>query len=141
MYTRVLIGFLLAVSWPSSSPASEFFSLLDVRYETGLKKTFLGGPFNGKAWCEKLNQNTWDGVQLVCGNCRKEAQFCAEWSQFTEPYKGVFKGARSPFVYVIVTRKNRIIVSGASRPAVVHECEATAQKFRASGYPNAQCVR
>ena len=54
MYTKILLGFLLTIFWPSNSIASDFFSLLDVRYETGLKKTFISGPFNGKAWCEKL---------------------------------------------------------------------------------------
>lgn len=141
IYTRVLLGLLLTISWSNNSIASDFFSLLDVRYETGLKKTFLAGPFNGKAWCEKLNQNTWDSVQPVCGNCKKEMQFCAEWSQLKEPYQRVFNGERSPFVYVIATKKNRIIFSGASRSAVEQECEATAQNLRASGYADARCVR
>lgn len=136
---------LALVIWSSligaTARAADFFSLLDVRYETGVKKTFLGGPFNGKAFCEKLNQNVWDSVQPVCGNCKRETQLCGEWAQLNEPFRAVVDGRKAPFVYVLATKKNRIIISGESRAIVEEECESTARQFQLGGYPEARCVR
>lgn len=140
-YRGLVVVTALAILWPGASRAADYFSLLDVRYDTGLKKTFLGGPFSSKGFCEELNQSVWDNVQPGCGNCKKEVQFCARWSQLNEPYKKVLKGEAAPFVYSITAKKHRIIFSGSTRTVVERECEWTAQNFRANGYPDARCVR
>lgn len=135
--TFVLAASLVAIS----SHAADYFSLLEVRYDNGLKKSFLAGPFSGKPFCEKLNQNVWDNVLPVCGTCKKELQICSEWSQLSAPFSAVLDSKPSPLVYVIATKKNRIIFSGAYRPVIEAECEATAKNFRTNGYPEARCVR
>lgn len=140
-YNIFLVVTSLAILWSGASHAADYFSLLDVRYETGLKKTFLGGPFSGKRFCEELNQTVWDHAQPACGNCKKEVQFCAPWSQLNEPYQRVLKGQAAPFVYVITATKHRIIFSGSTKAVIERECEWTAQNFRAGGYPEARCVR
>lgn len=140
-YRLVLAATFLAFSWTSTSHAADYFSLLDVRYQTGLTKTFLGGPFGTKRLCEELNQTVWNNVQPSCVNCKKEAQLCFAWSQLNEPYQRVLKGQPAPFVYAIGAPKHRIIFSGATRTVVEQECEWTAANFRANGYPDARCVR
>ena len=134
---------IIISTWLATVPAYavDYFSLLDVRYETGIKKTFLAGPFGTRPFCEKLNQNVWDNVQPVCGNCKRETQMCGEWAQLNEPFLAVLGGRKAPFVYVLATKKNRIILSGASRAIVEVECEATAKQFQLGGYPDARCVR
>jgi hypothetical protein len=140
-YRLVIAVTALAISWPGTSLAADYFSLLDVRYETGLKKTFLGGPFSSRNLCDELNHSVWDNVQPTCGNCKKEVQFCAAWSELNEPYQKVLKGQPAPFVYAIAAKKHRIIFSASTRVIVERECEWTAANFRANGYPDARCVR
>lgn len=140
-YSSFLVLSLLVILWSGTLQASDYYSLLDVRYEMGLKKTFLGGPFRGKSFCEELNQIVWDNVRPGCGSCRKEAQYCDKWSQLNEPYLRVMNRQAAPFIYAIVGPKNRIVFSGAARAVVERECEWTARNFRANGYPDARCVR
>lgn len=64
--------FALGLFAISSAIAEDYFAMLDVRCDTGLKKTFLGGPYKDKPFCEKNNKTVWDNVQPVCGNCKRE---------------------------------------------------------------------
>lgn len=130
-------GFLVT----TSAVAEDYFAMLDVRYESGLKKTFLGGPYKDKQFCEKNNQIVWDNVRPVCGGCQREIQLCGSWSQLNDPLRKVMHGEMTMLVYVSATPKNKIIFSGASRKVVEEECELSAKTFRENGYSAARCIR
>lgn len=138
---RFILLPLLCVFFSPIAYAADYFSVLDVRYENGMKKTFLGGPYTTKAWCEKMNQNTWDHIQPACGNCAKEINMCADSSALSEPFRKVMNGEPAPVAYVKATAKGRIVLSGANKANIDKECEDTALSFRSNGYPDARCVR
>ena len=121
--------------------AQDYFSLLDVRYEAGMKKSFLGGPYRGKSHCDKVNQNTWDHIQPVCGNCTKETQACAPWADLTGPLLAVMQNQPTTIIYIDAMPKSRIILSGANRTTLLQECETSAKLFREAGYSTARCVK
>lgn len=133
--------FALGLFATSPAIAEDYFAMLDVRYDTGLKKTFLGGPYKDKPFCEKNNQTVWDNVQPVCGNCKRELQICGKWSELNDPLRKVMRGEPAPHFYVSATPKNKIIFSGASRAVVEEECELNARMFRENGYATARCIR
>lgn len=137
--TLALIAACLAS--PSSARAQDYFSLLDVRYEVGIKKSFLGGPYRGKSHCDKVNQNTWDHIQPVCGKCTKETQACAPWSELDGPLLAAMQNRTTTMIYVDAMPKSRIILSGASRDTLIQECETSAKLFREAGYSTARCVK
>jgi len=130
---------LIATPWQMVA-AADFYHLVTVRYETGLVKYFLGGPYTGKSSCEKLAQTVWDNVATTCGTCKREFQACYESSVFPVVYKRTFRNELIPNPYVSATPKGRIIFAGVSRAAAIEECQHTATQFRASGFGQAACL-
>lgn len=139
------IAIILLLIGPTSTFAeisSQRYGWLEVRFETGLKKTFLAGPYAGDEACKKNMQKVWDSLEPTCEACKRELQMCVSWTTLTKPFQDVMKRERSEYVkYVIATDKHRIIISGASKTAVETECERSAEVFRSNGYPDAVCVR
>jgi hypothetical protein len=138
---RFIFALLFSMFFVHAVYAADYFSILDVQYENGIKKTFLGGPYSGKAWCEKMNKNTWDHIQPVCGNCSKEISMCSDSSALNEPFRKVMNGEPAPMIYVKATAKGRIVLSGANKVVIEKECKDMALSFQLNGYPDAQCVR
>ena len=136
MYVAALLIFVPF----ASAHAEDYFSWLDVRYEGGLKKSFLAGPYRDKGSCERLVRVTWDNIQPVCGNCKKEMEFCGTYDSLNQPLRDVLDGKPTALTYVMGTKKNRIIVSGADAATVLAECENTANNFRMNGFPDARCI-
>lgn len=134
------ISFLLLWLLSFNAYAADYFALLDVRYATGIKKTFIGGPYSSKAQCNKLNQVVWDNVQPTCGNCKNEMQVCSDMSVLNEPLRKVLAGEKTALTYVNATEKGKIILSAASASVIAQECEDSAKKFRLNGYKKASCV-
>ena len=120
--------------------AADFYHVLSVRYEGGLVKNFLGGPYNGKAGCEKNAQAVWDNVITTCGSCTKEVIGCMESSAFPDLYKKTFRNEIIPNPYVAATQKGRIVYSGVGHATAFRECQHTATQFRTSGFPQAVCI-
>lgn len=120
--------------------AADYYHLLNVRYPSGLVKTFLGGPYSRKSWCEKQAQTVWDNVLTTCGTCKKELQQCGEASVIPDSYLKTFRNEPIPSPYVTATPKGRIVFSGVRRDIALAECGHTAAEFRAHGFAEARCI-
>lgn len=124
----------------ASESGSSFISFLAVRYEHGLVKYFLGGPYPGKSTCDKLGQAVWDNVVATCGTCKRELQACFQESAVSDVYLRAFRNEVIPIPYVTGIPNARVIFAGLDRENVIRECRHTASQFRASGYASAACV-
>lgn len=139
---RLLLA--LPLAWLATAAheahATDYYHLLNVRYSSGLVKSFLGGPYSQKSWCEKQAQTVWDNVLTTCGSCRRELQECGEISKIPAYYLKTFQNEPIANPYVTVTPKGRIVFSGVTRDIALTECRHTASQFRANGLTNAQCI-
>lgn len=120
--------------------AAEYVSWLAVRYSDQAVKTFLQGPYKSKAWCDELNQTTWDNVLTACGTCSAEAKFCIPMDELREGWAKALRKERAVYPYVIASPKGRIIISGVTTSVAVAECKRLADSFRSFGYHDSRCV-
>lgn len=135
-----VILLLILTTTCNSADDAEYVSWLFVRYPDKAVKTFLQGPYKSKAWCDKLNQTTWDNVLTACGTCQTEAKFCTRADELKELYAKALRKERAPYPYVIATSKGRIIISGVPTKVAVEECHRLADDFRSNGYRDARCM-
>lgn len=134
-----MFGLMLAAVYRNAG-ASEYVSLIFVRYSDSTLKTFVQGPDKSKALCEKLSQVTWDNIVTVCGKCSLEKSICLRTYEIEEMYADVLQSNEAIHPYVIATPKSRIIISGIVQSAAIAECQRLAQNFRSNGYRDARCL-
>lgn len=120
--------------------AAEYFSWLSVRYSDRSVKTFLQGPYKTKAWCDKLNQTTWDNVLTACGTCSTEMKYCDRIEKLQGIYSKLIRRERAAMPYVVATPEGRIFFSGVPTSTAVDECHRLAASFKGNGYSDARCV-
>lgn len=138
--TLAVLLLLIAGITQSNARSADFYHIVTVRYDSGVVNYFLGGPYNGKSWCDKLAQTVWDNVVATCGKCRREFQSCVESSVLPEPYKRTFRSEPIANPYVAAMPKGRIIFAGVDKETAVRACQRAAAEFRANGYLQAVCI-
>lgn len=121
--------------------AADYYSWLAVRYsDNKVLKTFLQGPYDSKASCDKLNQITWDNVFTACGSCTVEMKHCDRLENLSDGFRKLLRRERAAMPYAIATPKGRIFFSGMPTNTAINECHHLAASFQNNGYSEARCV-
>lgn len=124
----------------SNASSADFYHIVIVRFDNGIVNYVLGGPYNGKNWCEKNAQAVWDNVVTSCGQCKREFQGCSEASALPDPYKRTFRNEPIWLPYVVAMPKGRILIAGVDKETAVRACQNAAAQFRVNGYKQAVCI-